>query len=88
MYYYFPDGKEQIGAATALWSAEQMTRRIREALTLAENPADALRLLAPGIADAVEQSGFAARGPWMMLSAESAVRSAAYLYACIKEKLA
>jgi TetR/AcrR family transcriptional regulator, lmrAB and yxaGH operons repressor len=82
LYYYFPEGKEQIGAETALWSAAQMTERIRLGLSQAENPADAVRLLALGIAVAVEQSGFSAGGPLMMLAAESAVRSEKLNVAC------
>ncbi|PKN93642.1 MAG: TetR family transcriptional regulator [Chloroflexi bacterium HGW-Chloroflexi-6] len=73
LYYYFPEGKEQIGAETALWSGAQMTERIRFGLSQAENPAEAVRLLALGISGAIEQSGFAAGGPLMMLAAESAV---------------
>jgi TetR/AcrR family transcriptional repressor of lmrAB and yxaGH operons len=82
LYYYFPEGKEQIGAETALWSAAQMTERIRFGLSQAENPAEAVRLLAQGIAGAIEQSGFAAGGPLMMLAAESAVRSERLNSAC------
>jgi TetR/AcrR family transcriptional regulator, lmrAB and yxaGH operons repressor len=82
LYYYFPDGKEQIGAETALWSAGQMSERIRHGLSQSDNPAEAVRLLALGIAGAVEQSGFAAGGPLMMLAAESAVRSERVNAAC------
>jgi TetR/AcrR family transcriptional repressor of lmrAB and yxaGH operons len=82
LYYYFPEGKEQIGAETALWSAAQMSERIRFGLSQAENPAEAVRLLALGIAGAIEQSGFAAGGPLMMLAAESAVRSERLNIAC------
>ncbi len=82
LYYYFPEGKEQIGAETALWSAAQMTERIRSGLAHAEHPADAVRQLALGIAGAVEQSGFTAGGPLMMLAAESAVGSERLNAAC------
>ena len=82
LYYYFPEGKEQIGAETAHWSAMQMTERIRFGLSQAENPAEAVRLLALGIAGAIEQSGFVAGGPLMMLAAESAVRSERLNSAC------
>jgi len=82
LYYYFPEGKEQIGAETALWSTAQMTERIRFGLSQAEQPAEAVRLLALGIAGAIEQSGFAAGGPLMMLAAESAVRSERLNIAC------
>jgi len=82
LYYYFPTGKEQIGAETALWSAEQMVERIRQGLSQAEAPAEAVRQLALGIAGAVEQSGFTAGGPLMMLAAESAVGSQRLNTAC------
>jgi len=82
LYYYFPDGKEQIGAETALWSAAQMSERIRQGLSQAEQSAEAVRLLSLGIARAVEASGFAAGGPLMMLAAESAVRSERVNAAC------
>lgn len=82
LYYYFPEGKEQIGAETALWSAAQMTERIHFGLSQAENPAEAVRLLALGIAGAIEQSGFAAGGPLMMLAAESVMRSERLNTAC------
>jgi TetR/AcrR family transcriptional regulator, lmrAB and yxaGH operons repressor len=73
LYYYFPEGKEQIGVETALWSAAQMAERIRFGLAQVENPAEAIRQLALGIAGAVERSGFTAGGPLMMLAAESVV---------------
>lgn len=82
LYYYFPDGKEQIGAETALWSGEHMAERIRFGLSQSDDPAEAVRLLALGIAGAVEQSGYAAGGPLMMLAAESAVRSERLNAAC------
>lgn len=82
LYYYFPEGKEQIGAETALWTAEKMVERIRFGLSQAEQPAEAVRLLALGIVGAIEQSGFAAGGPLMMLAAESAVRSERVNAAC------
>lgn len=82
LYYYFPDGKEQIGAETALWSAGEMAGRIRQGLSQAEHPAEAVRLLALGIAGAVEASGFAAGGPLMMLAAESVTRSERVNAAC------
>ena len=82
LYYYFPEGKEQIGAETALWSAAQLAERIRFGLSQAEQPAEAVRVLGLGIADAIEESSFAAGGPLMMLAAESAVRSERLNAAC------
>lgn len=82
LYYYFPDGKDQIGAETALWSAAQMAKRIGSGISLADEPAEAVRSLAMGIAEAVERSGFAAGGPLMMLAAESAVGNERLNLAC------
>ena len=84
LYYYFPEGKEQIGVETALWSAECMADRIRFGLSQSKEPAEAVRILALGIAGAVEQSGYAAGGPLMMLAAESAVGSERLNMACRK----
>jgi len=82
LYYYFPQGKEQIGTETALWSAAQMAKRIGSGLSAAADPAEAVRSLANGIAEAVERSGFAAGGPLMMLAAESAVGDERLNLAC------
>jgi TetR/AcrR family transcriptional regulator, lmrAB and yxaGH operons repressor len=82
LYYYFPEGKEQLGAETALWSAEQTAERIAAGLAQSDDPAEAVRTLALGIADAVEASRFAAGGPLMMLAAESAVYSERLNAAC------
>lgn len=84
LYYYFPDGKEQIGAEAALWSAGQMVERIRFGLSQAEHPAEAVKILALGIARAIEESGFAAGGPLMMLAAESVISSERVNGACRK----
>lgn len=82
LYYYFPDGKEQIGAETALWSAAEMSERIRRGLAQAQDPAEAVRILALGIAGAVESAGFAAGSPLMMLAAESVAGSERVQAAC------
>ena len=82
LYHYFPGGKEQIGAETALWSAGQTATRIQRGLALAPDPAGAVRELALGMAAAVERAGFTAGGPLMMLAAESAARSERLNAAC------
>jgi TetR/AcrR family transcriptional regulator, lmrAB and yxaGH operons repressor len=58
LYYYFPDGKEQIGAETLLWSGEHMAERIRAGLSKIEAAGEAVSLLAMSIADAIEASNF------------------------------
>lgn len=82
LYYYFPEGKEQIGAETALWSAAQMAEHIRFGLSQAYKPDEAVRLLGYKIADAIEESSFTSGGPLMLLAAESAVNSETLNNAC------
>ena len=82
LYYYFPQGKEQVGAETALWSAAQMVERIRLGLSSSEDPGEAVQNLALGIAQAVENSGFAAGGPLMTMAAESVLNSEQLNTAC------
>lgn len=82
LYYYFPEGKEQIGAETALWSGEQMAGRIRAALEQSPEAAEAVSTLARGIAGAVEESGYSAGGPLMILAAETAAGSERLNAAC------
>ena len=59
-----------------------MVERIRVGLAQSPDPASAVRLLALGVADAVEQSGFVVGGPLMMLAADSAVCSERLNAAC------
>jgi TetR/AcrR family transcriptional repressor of lmrAB and yxaGH operons len=82
LYYYFPDGKEQIGAETLLWSGEEMSKRIRAGLALAESAADAVYLLALNIADVIESSDFQAGGPLTTVALETATSSERLNLAC------
>lgn len=63
LYYYFPNGKEQIGAETLLWLGEHMAARIRAGLSKAEEASEAINLLALAITDAIEASQFQAGAP-------------------------
>jgi TetR/AcrR family transcriptional regulator, lmrAB and yxaGH operons repressor len=82
LYYYFPDGKEQIGAETLLWSGEHMAERIRAGLSQAEATGEAVSLLAMSIADAIEDSKFQAGGPLTTVALETATSSERLNLAC------
>ena len=82
LYYYFPDGKEQIGAETLLWSGERMAERIRLGLAQAEEVGEAVYLLALRIADAIEASHFQAGGPLTTVALETAASSERLNLAC------
>lgn len=82
LYYYFPDGKEQIGAETLLWSGEHMAERIRAGLSQAEAAGEAVSLLAMSIADAIEDSKFQAGGPLTTVALETATSSERLNLAC------
>lgn len=82
LYYYFPDGKEQIGAETLLWSGERMAERIYAGLQRAEDAGEAIHLLALTIADAIEASRFQAGGPLTTVALETATSSERLNLAC------
>lgn len=82
LYYYFPDGKEQIGAETLLWSGERTAERIRVGLSQAEDAGGSIHLLAMNIADAIEASHFQAGGPLTTVALETATSSERLNQAC------
>jgi TetR/AcrR family transcriptional regulator, lmrAB and yxaGH operons repressor len=82
LYYYFPDGKEQIGAETLLWSGERMAERIRAGLSKIEDAGEAVHLLAMSIANAIEASNFQAGGPLTTVALETATSSERLNLAC------
>lgn len=82
LYYYFPDGKEQIGAETLRWSGERMAERIRMGLAQAGDAGEAIHSLAMKIADAIEASHFQAGGPLTTVALETAASSERLNLAC------
>jgi len=82
LYYYFPDGKEQIGAETLLWSGERMAERIREGLSQVEGAGEAIHWLAMNIARAIENSKFQAGGPLTTVALETATSSESLNLVC------
>lgn len=82
LYYYFPDGKEQLGVETLLWSGERMTERIREGLSHTEDAGEAIHWLATNIADVIERSKFQAGGPLTTVALETVTSSQRLNLAC------
>jgi len=82
LYYYFPDGKEQIGAESLLWSGERMAERIQAGLLQTDDAGEAVHALAMVIADAIEASEFQAGGPLTTVALETATSSERLNLAC------
>ncbi len=63
LYYYFPDGKEQITAEAVLQSGKDTAERIRTELQENNNASRAVYDFVLQVANHVELSGFAAGSP-------------------------
>ncbi len=63
LYYYFPDGKEQITAEAVLQSGKDTAERIRMGLSESGSASKAVSDFVLKVADHVELSGFAAGSP-------------------------
>lgn len=82
LYYYFPEGKEQIAAEAVLQSGMQTAERIREGLKVSSSAAIAVSDFILNIAEHVERSGFAAGSPLTAVAMETATTSARINEAC------
>ena len=98
LYYYFPEGKEQITAEAVLQSGQIVSERIRAALRGGSSAPQAIHDFILLIAENVERSGFAAGSPLTAVAMETATQSERINLACrdaygmlqaaFKEKLA
>lgn len=82
LYYYFPEGKEQITAEAVLHSGQATSERIRSGLAASRNPATAIHDFILLIAENVERSGFAAGSPLTAVAMETATQSQRINLAC------
>jgi TetR/AcrR family transcriptional repressor of lmrAB and yxaGH operons len=82
LYYYFPDGKEQLAAEAIAHSAEIVAARIAENLSAEDDFPGTLRRFIRRIAAAVEASGFRSGGPLMAVALETATTSRRLNHAC------
>lgn len=82
LYYYFPEGKEEIVAETVLFSGQRTAERIRTHLDTIADPAEAIQSFLEMIAYHIEASGFRAGGPITIVASESATTSERINLAC------
>ena len=82
LYYYFPDGKDQITAEAVLQSGQVTAERIQNGLAESSNASKAVYDFILKIADNVELSGFAAGSPLTTVAMETATKSERINLAC------
>lgn len=82
LYYYFPEGKEQIAAEAILESGKTTAGRIRAGLAESRLPSKAVYDFIIKIAENVELSGFGAGGPLTAVAMETASGSGRINSAC------
>jgi len=82
LYYYFPEGKQELVAAAIARAGEQLSDRIQQGLASREHPAEAVRHLTDTIASTIEASGYQAGGPLTMVAMETASSSERINQAC------
>ncbi len=82
LYYYFPEGKEELAEEAVERAGELVAARIRAGLAGKAQPANAVRQFVLRIADAVEASGYRAGGPLQSVALETANSSPRLNAAC------
>jgi TetR/AcrR family transcriptional regulator, lmrAB and yxaGH operons repressor len=75
IYYYFPEGKEEIIAEAVRMAGQRTGERIRTSLAENDDPAQAIQSFIETIAYHVEASGFRSGGPLTIVASESATTS-------------
>jgi TetR/AcrR family transcriptional repressor of lmrAB and yxaGH operons len=82
LYYYFPEGKEQITAEAVLHSGRVVSERIRTGLTTSSSAPKAIHDFILLIAENVERSSYSAGGPLATVAMETATKSERINLAC------
>lgn len=82
LYYYFPDGKEQIVSEAVLFAGKILVERMKTELGKVENPLLSLYDYIMRLADNVEEKRFTAGNPLTIVSVESAGSSERISQAC------
>lgn len=82
LYYYFPQGKEELAAEAIAQAGRVVARRIREGLATVEDSVEAIQTFVRTIAYSVEASGFSAGGPLMIVAMETVNSSERLNLAC------
>lgn len=82
LYYYFPEGKEQITAEAVLQSGRAVYERIHAGLQASSSASKAIHDFILLVAENVERSGFAAGSPLTAVAMETATQSERINLAC------
>jgi TetR/AcrR family transcriptional repressor of lmrAB and yxaGH operons len=82
IYYYFPDGKEEIVAEAVRLAGQQMVEQIRLHLEAVADAAEAIRSFIMDLVDHIERSGFRAGGPIVITASECASTNERINLAC------
>ncbi|HNT24917.1 MAG TPA: TetR/AcrR family transcriptional regulator [Anaerolineales bacterium] len=82
LYYYFPGGKEQIGAEAILEAGKIISERLRSVLAGKVQPAEGVYSFLIQMAENVEASRFGAGSPLTTATIETAVTCEAINQAC------
>jgi len=82
LYYYFPEGKDEIAEAAITWAGQTVAERIRAGLAVSDDAAIALCAFVNEIATAVERSGFRRGGPLTTVAMETATTNQRLNHAC------
>lgn len=82
LYHYFPGGKTEIAVEAVRNAAETTARIIAEHLAAYADPAEGVRTLLEEIARRVEETGYAAGGPLMLVALETVNSSEPINRAC------
>lgn len=72
LYYYFPDGKVELGVEAILFSSRMIEARIRSVMTEIEDPVTAVTTFITTLASHIDQSGYQAGGPITAIALEAA----------------
>ena len=82
MYHFFPDGKEELGAATLRWSGAVYGQLIDLFYPAGADPVDATRQFFDGAADVVRDSGYVDACPIATVALEVSSTSEVMRLAC------
>lgn len=82
LYYYFPDGKEELAVAAIERTSRDIERNIQQVMTAVPDPIAAINQFILGLAAAVEASGFRAGGPVTAMALEAASTNERLRLAC------
>ena len=82
IYYYFPEGKEEIVTEAARFAGQHMIEHIRSHLESVEDAAEAVQSFLADLAKHIEETGFRAGGPITIVASESATTSERINLAC------